>query len=148
MTDRLILMVDDNDEDFFATNRIFKKLDYGIELHRAKNTDQALDFLLSRGVFAENKGKGITPSLILLDLNMPGTDGREFLVELKRDDRFKETPVVILTTSNNPRDISYCYRHGANGYQIKSVGFEKYFTSIKTMLNYWFETVTLPSNLN
>lgn len=146
--EKLILMIEDSEEDYFATMRAFKKSGYNFDLYRTENAEQALDFLLARGAYSENKTNGVKPSLILLDLNLPGLDGRDFLVRLKRDERLKEIPVVILSTSNNPRDVSYCYRNGANGYQIKTMGFDKFLNSIKTMAAYWFETATIPSSLN
>lgn len=145
---KLILMIEDSDEDYVALQRVFKKSGYDFQLKRTENAPQALDFLLARGEYKDNLDSGIVPSLILLDLNLPGLDGRELLLQLKRDDRLKEIPVVILTTSNNPRDILYCYRNGANGYQIKTVGFEKFFDSMRSMIKYWFETATIPSTIN
>jgi len=145
---KLILMIEDSDEDYVALQRVFKKSNYDFRLERTSDAVQALDFLLARGEYKENRDSGIVPSLILLDLNLPGLDGRELLLQLKRDDRLKEIPVVILTTSNNPRDVLYCYRNGANGYQIKTVGFDKFFNSIRSMISYWFETATIPSTLN
>lgn len=145
---KLILMIEDSDEDYVAIQRVFKKSNYDFQLKRTENAHQALDFLLTRGEYKDRHDSGTVPSLILLDLNLPGLDGRELLLQLKRDDRLKEIPVVILTTSNNPRDILYCYRNGANGYQIKTVGFDKFFNSIRSMITYWFETATIPSTLN
>jgi CheY-like chemotaxis protein len=146
---KTILLVEDSDEDFVATSRAFEKsgCDY-LNLKRVANARQALDFLLDRFNYEDCYGNENLPALILLDLNLPGIDGRELLVQLKGDDRYKEIPVVILTTSNNPRDISYCFNHGANSYQIKHVGFEKYFASIKSMINYWFETAKIPATGN
>ena len=146
MTDRTILMIEDSDEDYVAVRRIFEKSGYDFRLERAVNADQALAFLLS-GSLAEDHRSSL-PSLILLDLNLPGLDGRALLSQLKTDTRFKEIPVVILTTSNDPRDVLYCYRNGANGYQLKAVGFKRFFNSIKSMISYWFETATLPSAVN
>lgn len=145
---KLILMIEDSDEDYVALQRVFKKSNYDFQLKRTENAPQALDFLLARGEYKENLDSGIVPSLILLDLNLPGLDGRELLLQLKRDERLKEIPVIILTTSNNPRDILYCYRNGANGYQIKTVGFDKFFNSMRSMISYWFETATIPSTIN
>lgn len=152
--ENLILMIEDNDEDFIAIERAFKKTGYDLRLKRVVNADQALDFLNSNlghngDKFLGDQQSDINlPELILLDLNLPGMDGRDLLVEIKRDDRLKQIPVIVLTTSNNPRDILHCYRHGANSYQIKSVGFEKFATSIQNMVTYWFKTVTRPSSIN
>lgn len=151
--DKLILMIGDNDEDFVAIERAFKKTGYDLQLKRTINADQALDFLNSSiKQSGDNYAKNYQldsdlPSLILLDLNLPGRDGRDLLVEIKRDERLKQIPIVVLTTSNNPRDILYCYRHGANSYQIKSVGFEKFAASIQDMVSYWFKTVVRPSSI-
>ncbi len=146
--ENLILLIDDNDEDYVATERAFQKSGYNVVLHRVENAAQGLDFLVSRGDFVNNKVAGIVPSLILLDLNLPGVDGRDFLLQIKNDDRFREIPVVILTTSTNPRDVLYCYRNGANGYQVKAVGFDKFLMSIKKLIGYWFETAIIPTNVS
>lgn len=144
--ERLILMVEDSEEDFVATKRAFKKSGYNfLRLERAESASEATDFLFRRGNWQNKPSAKSEPALILLDLNLPGVDGREFLLSLKRDERLKEIPVVILTTSDNPRDVNYCYKNGANGYQVKSVGFDKYLETIKTMIHYWFETATIPA---
>jgi CheY-like chemotaxis protein len=83
--------------------------------------------------------------LILLDLNLPGTDGREVLRRIKQDDHLKTIPVIILTTSNNPKDIKACYQHGVNSYVIKPMDFKVLKHSIQTLLSYWFEITMLPS---
>lgn len=145
---KLILMIEDSDEDYVALQRVFKKSDYDFQLKRVENAFQALDYLFARGEYVENLSSGVVPSLILLDLNLPGLDGRDLLLQLKRDERLKEIPVVILTTSNNPRDVLYCYRNGANGYQIKTIGFDKFSDSIRSMISYWFETATIPTTMN
>lgn len=153
-TENLVLMVEDSDEDFVAIERALKKTGIDLQIKRVVNASQALDFLNSGALPpTESYIKSVAldsslPSLILLDLNLPGMDGRELLIEIKRDDRLKPIPVVILTTSNNPRDILHCYRHGANSYQIKSVGFDKFAASIQNMVSYWFKTVTRPSSIN
>lgn len=146
--DDLILLVEDSDEDFVAVQRVFKKSGCEARLMRAENAEEALDFLFRRGKYNKARIEENRPSLILLDLNLPGLDGRDLLRQLKTDDRVKEIPVVILSTSNDPRDVVYCYRNGANGYQIKTVGFNDFFNSIKSMISYWFETAIIPSEVN
>lgn len=152
--DNLILMVEDNDEDFVAIERAFKRTGYNLQLKRTVNASQTLDFLNSSATRRDDdyiksaRRNANLPALILLDLNLPGMDGRDLLIEIKSDDRLKQIPIVVLTTSNNPRDILHCYRHGANSYQIKAVGFEKFAASIQNMLSYWFKTATRPSSIN
>lgn len=80
----------------------------------------------------------------MLDLNLPGTDGREVLAQVKQDQRLKVIPIVVLTTSSNPKDIDFCYRAGANSYLIKVVQLEQFTRSIGHLVHYWFEAVTLP----
>lgn len=144
--EKTILLVEDSDEDYAATRRAVKKTGASLRLERVENAAQALDYLLQHGVYINRAPR--PPSLILLDLNLPGTDGREFLVRLKNDLKLREIPVVILTSSENPHDILYCYKNGANGYQLKPINFEKYLISIKSMIDYWLETATLPSAIN
>lgn len=77
------------------------------------------------------------PDLIILDLNMPDTNGIEFLTILKNDDELKHIPVIILTTSNNDKDISECYRLGIAGYVLKPLKYDDYESKIKAVLRYW-----------
>jgi CheY-like chemotaxis protein len=82
--------------------------------------------------------------LIVLDLNLPGTDGREVLAELKQDKNLKTIPVVIFTTSSNPKDVEGCYQYGVNGYLIKPMDTQRLRQLVQIFLDYWFEAVTLP----
>jgi CheY-like chemotaxis protein len=77
------------------------------------------------------------PDLIILDLNMPDINGIEFLTILKNDDELKHIPIIILTTSNNDRDISECYRLGIAGYVLKPLKYDDYESKIKSILRYW-----------
>lgn len=140
-------MIEDSDEDFVALERALERCSYRGQLQRANNATEALNVLNALAPANHRAKRDSFPALILLDLNLPGIDGRELLVEIKTNERFKEIPVVILTTSSNPRDILYCYRHGASSYHLKSVGFEKFAASIKHIVTYWFNSVTLPSSI-
>ncbi|MBS1212917.1 MAG: response regulator, partial [Proteobacteria bacterium] len=84
------------------------------------------------------------PIVILLDLNLPGTDGREVLAEIKQDERLRQIPVVVLTTSSDERDIERCYQMGANSYIKKPVDLEGFMRAIQLLKDYWFEIVILP----
>ena len=84
------------------------------------------------------------PDLVLLDLNLPGMDGRELLAEIKGSPRLQHVPVVILTTSNAPRDRAQAYAGHANSFVTKPVDLDDYATMLKSIVKYWFETVTLP----
>jgi two-component system response regulator len=87
------------------------------------------------------------PAIILLDLNMPGTDGRTALKEIKTDPKLKDIPVVVLTTSNDHIDIDACYEDGANTYIHKPVDLDGFFSAIKQLKEYWFEVAILPKTI-
>ena len=139
----LLLIVEDNDEDFEATRRALEKIGAAVTLTRCIDGDDALDRLRRRGAYLE-QGSIRPPSLILLDLNLPAMDGREVLAEIKRDETLKSIPVVILTTSSNPKDIEICYRHGANSYLIKPVNLQQFMHMLRLLCAYWFGAVALP----
>ncbi|MEO0457319.1 MAG: response regulator [Cyanobacteria bacterium P01_A01_bin.114] len=141
-----ILVVEDSDEDFEALGRVLNKT-YGVDvpLCRCIDGDDALDFLFQTGEYADLKSE--PPGLILLDLNLPGTDGREVLLEIKQDDRLKIIPVVVFTTSSNPKDIEACYRAGANSYMLKPMHLDQLKTSVRLFVDYWFKATVLPDSL-
>lgn len=116
--EQVILLVDDSPEDREVTIRAIKKANLPNPVVCCEDGDQALDYLYQRGVHA-GLGKAPRPGVILLDLNMPGTDGREVLEVVKGDTKLKSIPVVILTTSTDDRDIDAFFRSGANSYLVK-----------------------------
>ena len=99
---RPILIVEDSDEDFEATLWALRKSSVEVSISRCRDGEQALDYLEHRGKFAETKEVEL-PALILLDLNLPRTDGREVLEHIKASARLRKVPVVVITTSANPR---------------------------------------------
>lgn len=137
-----ILIVEDSDEDFFTTQRAFKKANLKNPVFRCSSGDEALDFLYKRGDYASYDDT--KPGIILLDLNLPGTDGRDVLEEVKKNDEFKTIPIVILTTSSDERDINKCYECGANSYVQKPVDLDSFMDAIKRLKDYWFEVVIVP----
>jgi CheY-like chemotaxis protein len=139
----LILLVEDSDEDYESTVRAFRKVRMANRLFRCEDGEQVLDYLFRRGVYSD-PDKSPRPALILLDLNLPGTDGRTILSQIKKDPSLKTIPVVVLTTSSDERDISKCYEAGANSFIQKPVSFERYISAIERLNNYWFEIVLLP----
>lgn len=138
-----ILIVEDNNEDYEATKRAFRKAGLRNSLHRCEDGDEAMDYLHRRGKYAAAETSP-RPGIILLDLNLPGTDGREVLRDIKRDKRLLTTPVIVLTTSDDEQDIQKCYEEGANSYMHKPVDLEGFFSAIRRMKDYWFEVVILP----
>lgn len=138
-----ILLVEDSDVDYETVLRAFKKGKLDKRVIRCEDGDEALDYLYRRHRFAE-PGAAPRPALVLLDLNLPGTDGREVLEEMKNDEDLKDIPVIVMTTSSDPRDVERCYKYGANSYVAKPVSFEGYMEAVQRLHSYWFETVMLP----
>jgi CheY-like chemotaxis protein len=143
MTDQPILLVEDSPEDYEATVRGLRKAGFSNQVYRCEDGEDALDFLYRRGVYAE-PGSAKRPVMILLDLNLPGTDGRDVLAVIKRDPKLRTIPVVVLTTSRHERDIQTCYDAGANSYIQKPVRLEEFMRAIDRLKAYWFEVVILP----
>jgi CheY-like chemotaxis protein len=77
-----------------------------------------------------------------MDLNSHGVDGREALVAIKTDDSLKEIPMVVLTTSANPKDVAFCFQAGANAYHVKPVRHDEYLKLLGSLLHYWLDSVT------
>lgn len=137
-----ILIVEDSDDDYAATLRAFHKAGLANKIERCSNGDQALDYLYRRGAYAGNDAEH--PGIVLLDLNLPGTDGRDILKQIKADEDLKKIPVVVLTTSDAEIDIESCYAAGANSYIQKPVDLMGFMQSIARLKEYWFEVVILP----
>ncbi|MFA6016189.1 MAG: response regulator [Gallionellaceae bacterium] len=142
---QLIMIVEDNDDDFIATMRAFNKANLVNPVRRCTNGDQALDYLLQKGEFSV-PGSAPRPKLILLDLNLPGTDGRLVLLTLKASPELMKIPVIVLTTSNAEQDIEQCYAAGANSYVQKPVEFNDFIRAIARLSEYWLEISILPKN--
>ncbi|MEO6193657.1 MAG: response regulator [Thermoanaerobaculia bacterium] len=135
-----ILLVEDSPEDFETTQRAFRRSGLKNPILRCADGDDALDFLFHRGSHADAP----RPGVILLDLNLPGTDGREVLSEIKANDDLKQIPVIVLTTSADERDVQACYQAGASSYIQKPVDVEGFMKAIERLNDYWFEVVILP----
>ncbi|HEY9740011.1 MAG TPA: response regulator [Coleofasciculaceae cyanobacterium] len=138
-----LLVIEDSDEDFEAFGRILRQSSIANPIYRCTDGDEALDFLYHTGEYIDST-KAPRPTIILLDLNLPGTDGREVLEQIKEDEELKIIPVVVFTTSSNPKDIETCYRHGVNGYILKPIDIKKLMKAVQVFIDYWFETVILP----
>jgi CheY-like chemotaxis protein len=139
----LILLVEDSPEDYEATARVLRQSGVTGTMLRCADGDEALDYLHLRGPQVAATG-GQRPCIILLDLNLPGTDGREVLRDIKTDDSLRQIPVIVLTTSTDERDIANCYRIGANSYIKKPVNLEALADALQALIHYWFHIVLLP----
>jgi len=136
-----LLLVEDEPADAMLVRQALIDGKVLADFHHVTDGQAALDFLDA----AANNGHGeIRPDLILLDLNMPRMDGREFLTKLRADPRFRNIPVVVLTTSNTERDVEMSYGLGANSFITKPVDIDQLFRAIRTAADYWFTVVRLP----
>jgi CheY-like chemotaxis protein len=136
-----LLVVEDSNDDFKMLQRLMRRLSVQNPIYRCTNGDAALEFL-DRTV--EQTVDHPRPSVILLDLNLPGVDGRAVLEEVKQNQCFKEIPIVIFTTSSNPQDIQFCYEKGANGYLIKPMDAVELQKTVQAFVGFWLEANTLP----
>ena len=133
-----ILLVEDNPGDVRLTMEALKEGKIRNTLSVARDGQEALDFLLD-----EKKGHP-RPDVILLDLNLPRKNGLEVLKIIKNHEELKKIPVVILTTSEDERDILRSYEHHANCYITKPVELHNFLGVMKCLQSFWFEIVKLP----
>jgi CheY-like chemotaxis protein len=141
-----VLVVEDSAEDFLALGRAFRKYALQNPVLRCVDGDQALEYL--QGYGKHPAWPKSLPAIMLLDLNMPGTDGRAVLDIVKSDPRLHNIPVIIFTTSSNDRDIEDCYRLGANSYLTKPVSYAELEEKIRLTIDYWLgasELAVLPN---
>lgn len=117
-----ILLVEDNEGDIILTTEAFKEMDMENKLTVVRDGEEALCFLKKQDPYQNAP----TPQLILLDINLPGIDGKQLLDIIKKDSKLKDIPVVMLTCSENDADISDCYDKQVNWYITKPIDYDKY----------------------
>jgi two-component system response regulator len=135
-----VLIVEDNPGDARLIMEVLKSNMVYKSLHVVTDGVEAIDFLNKKGRFTLMP----RPDLIILDLNLPKKDGREVLAELKSDERFKQIPVVVMTTSQAEEDILNSYNLHANCYITKPIDFEHFVQVVGSLENFWFSLVKLP----
>ncbi|MDO6738203.1 response regulator [Wenyingzhuangia sp. 2_MG-2023] len=123
-----ILLIEDDTIEVMKFNRALSALKLNHKLQNATNGEEALKIL-------EQKDR--LPDIILLDLNMPKINGIEFLTILKNDEVLRYIPTIILSTSNNKKDLLECYKIGIAGYVLKPLKYEEYVSKIEKLLAYW-----------
>jgi CheY-like chemotaxis protein len=142
-----LLIVEDSDEYFDVLTRIISDLcDRPLSIHRCIDGDDVLDYLNHEGIYVTTNERA-NPDLMILDLNLPGTDGREVLVAIDASKHLKTIPIVVLTTSSNPKDIQTCYESGVNSYLVKPMKIDQLRYLVRVLLDYWFKVAILPTTI-
>ena len=129
-----LLVVEDSEDDFEFIERAFAKSQIPCELHHCDEGKTAMEFLES----------GAVPSMVLLDLNLPGISGYQILEKIKSNEKLRSVPVIVFSSSSNESDIEECYKLGANCYIQKPVDFKKFNSTLDTVKRFWYEIAKLP----
>lgn len=135
-----ILLVEDNAADILLLEEALADIAVKINLHVVNNGEEAISYLQQVEPFKA----AIRPDLILLDLNLPKKNGFEVLEEIKQDSKLQQIPVVILSTSQAPEDVSRSYQLHANCYISKPSDLGRFMAVINSILGFWLSTVSLP----
>lgn len=138
-----ILLAEDNEHDAEMAMRAFKRHNFANRLHWVKDGVEALDFILCRDTYA-NRDRARLPKVLLLDLKMPRMDGLDVLRALKGDERTHAIPVVIMTSSDQERDVVESYRLGVNGYVTKPVEFAAFTEVVAKIGMFWLLVNRVP----
>ncbi|NES94581.1 MAG: response regulator [Desertifilum sp. SIO1I2] len=139
-----ILIADDDEDDRLLLKEALEENALSHTLHFVEDGEELMNYLHRQGKYV-SLSESALPNLILLDLNMPRKDGREALQEIKADPQLRRIPVVILTTSQAEEDIEQSYDLGVSSFITKPVTFESLVQLMKTLGEYWFEIVELPT---
>ncbi|MCA9144467.1 MAG: response regulator [Planctomycetaceae bacterium] len=137
-----ILLVEDNRADVVLLEKAFEEQAFDYRLHVATNGDEALAFLKQEGPFVNAP----RPAIILLDLNLPGLDGREVLEAVKTSEALRRIPVIVLTSSRSNVDIRECYDLHANAFMTKAANFDDLLELVRQIGTYWLTAVRLPTD--
>lgn len=135
-----ILLIESNPAVVRIITEIFNENKWNIGIIRVKTGMEAMDYLHKKGEYKYSK----IPSLILLELNLPGKDGYEVLNEIKVDNTLKYIPVIVLTNSSDDMDVFKSYEQHANAYMTKPFDLDKFMEDMFIFMEFWFNYATLP----
>lgn len=136
MAQEVILLVEDNPDDEALTMRAFRKHNVANPVVVARDGQEAIDYMFGAGAHQGRDPRDI-PAVVLLDLRLPKVDGIEVLRRIRSDERTRRTPVVVLTSSDEERDLVAAYNEGVNSYVRKPVGFEEFIEAVQQLHLYW-----------
>ncbi len=139
-----ILLAEDNPRDAEMTLRALRGINLGNKVHWVKDGEEALEFLLCKGAYQGREARQM-PKLVLLDMKMPKVDGIEVLRQVKSDEFLQVIPVVVMTSSNEERDVVESYKLGVNSYIVKPVQFAAFVETVADIGLYWVVTNRAPS---
>jgi CheY-like chemotaxis protein len=131
-----ILLVEDNQADAILMQEALRAVDVANPVDHVTDGEKAMAHL---------RAAETPPGLMLLDLNLPRMDGREVLAEVKGDPALREIPVIIMTTSSAPNDVTLAYQTGANAFVRKPLGMDRLVEAAAGIRDFWLRTATLPS---
>lgn len=146
MRPRIILLVEDNDDDVELTLRAFERSGTGSEIVVVRDGLEALDYLFAEGAFTR-RDLALMPHVVLLDLNLPKLDGLDVLRRLRGDERTRRLPVVVLTSSREESDLVRSYDLGANSFVRKPVDFGEFLEAARQLGVYWLDMNEPPPSL-
>lgn len=140
-----VVVVEDSDEDFAAMARVLRRSAQRIGLRRFAGADQTMEYLAQFQTVPTTINEP-PPSLIVLDLNLPGRDGRYVLKEMRSREALRKIPVVIFSTSSDAQDVTWCYENGANAYHVKSLGYDGFKQAVEHLSSYWLTAARIPTS--
>ena len=139
----VVLLVEDDPGDRKLVMNALYQREVACDIKIATTGEEALEYLAHSSA---NQAESPRPDIILLDLNMPGMGGKEFLKQIKTDDDLCSIPVIVLTTSDSENDIEECYRLQASGYAQKPTSPAQFQKTVHNFVQYWFRTALLAKN--
>ena len=136
-----ILVVDDSEDDVILTREGFAATGLPVNIHHVIGGYEALAYLRKVGRYAN----AITPDLVMLDLNMPGMGGREVMRHIDEDPELRHFPVILLSSSDEPRDVMDLYKLRCSAYVVKPVEFEQFVHAIRRIVDFYANIARLPT---